>query len=294
VENAVRILVTGANGCLGRNLREAVPSEWDVTWLNGKRHLDLARPEGVEAALSGDPWDVVIHLAARVDIPGSLTHPDQDMRDNGYVTLNLARYVKCDHFIYLSTGAVYEGQCGLVDPKKTLAPSLPYAIHKLLGESYVRCAVQRFRTARRATIVRFFGAYGPHEPSHKLYHRLARAFAVEHQRAFHAYGDGMNFVDAMWAPDAARALVAIVEGPATEDVRTVDLCRGEPLMVDDVIRVAAETLAGGAVETSYAGFASERNLFYGDPDTLRTSYDWKPTLSLREGFQAYARLLGVQ
>jgi nucleoside-diphosphate-sugar epimerase len=288
VEDAVRVLVTGANGFLGRNLRDAAPESWDVTWLYGRKYLDLARKDGVMAALRGEPWDAVLHLAARVNIPGSLTHPDLDLWDNGLGTLNLARFVQCEHFIYLSTGAVYEGQHGLVDPSRALVPSLPYAIHKLLGESYVRCAVQRWRTAQRATIVRFFGAYGPHEPAHKLYHRLVQSFKVEHQRTFHAYGDGMNLVDAMWAPDAARALVALVEDTQTRpDVWTVDLCRGEPMMVDDVIRVAAETLAGGAVEVTYEGCASERNLFLGDPDTFCKALDWKPTLSLAQGFKAY-------
>jgi hypothetical protein len=31
--------------------------------------------------------------------------------------------------------------------------------------------------------------------------------------------------------------------------------------------------------------ASERNLFYGNPDTF--GHDWKPTLSLAQGFKAY-------
>ena len=290
----MRVLVTGANGFLGLNLRAVAPESWDVTWLNGRSVLDLGDTHAVLDYLKDKEFDTVIHLAAHVDIPASIRCPDLDLRDNGYATLNLTRFVKCEHFIYLSTGAVYEGQVGLVDHDRALRPSLPYAIHKLLGEHYVRCAVERWRTARRATIVRFFGAYGPHEPSHKLYRRLVESLGTGHQRTFHAYGDGMNLVDAMWAPDAAQALVALVEAPRLRDdyVWTVDLCRGEPMMVSDVIRIAGETMAGGDIETSYSGTASERHLFCGDPDLFRDVLDWHPTLSLADGFKAYQHHLG--
>ena len=269
----MRVLITGATGFLGRNLAAAIPEGWDVTWTTHATS-DLADP-AVVRGLKG-PFDVVVHLAGRVDIPNSLRTPDLDARDNAFTALNVSRFVKCKHLVYVSTGAVYEGQHGLADPRQHLAPSLPYAIHKLVGEMYARAAVERWRTAERATLVRFFGCYGPHEPEHKLYARLVRAFAVDHKQAFGCYGDGMNLVDAMWAPDAAQALVALAADTALRDpVWTVDLCRGEPMMVDDVVRIAGETLLGQRPEVSYWGVANERNLFYGDPDTFRRELDWR-------------------
>lgn len=285
----MRVLVTGAAGFLGRNLAAVMPDSWDARLLRNRLALDLADANAVrEFAAINESYDVVIALAGRVDIPGSLRSPDLDLRDNAFTTLNLTRFVRCKHLIYVSTGAVYEGQRGLVDDSRVLVPSLPYAVHKLLGEAYARCAVQRWRTAERTTIVRFFGCYGPYEPEHKLYARLARTFGVEGRTAFSCYGDGMNYVDAMWAPDAALALVALAEDRKVRpDVWTVDLCRGEPMMVDDVVRIAGEVLLVAQPEVSYYGVASERNLFYGDPDTFRRELAWWPTLSLAEGFKAY-------
>ena len=285
----MKVLVTGAAGFLGQNLMAVMPDTWDARCLHYRTALDLADADAVrEFAAINESYDVVIALAGRVDIPGSLRSPDLDLRDNAFTVLNLMRFVRCRHLIYVSTGAVYEGQYGLADPTRVLAPSLPYASHKLLGEAYARAAAERWLTASRVTIVRFFGCYGPHEPTHKLYARLARTFVVDECKAFSCYGDGMNFVDAMWAPDAALALVALAEDrKARPDVWTVDLCRGEPMMVDDVVRIAGEVLLGGAPEVSYYGVASERNLFYGDPDTFRRELAWWPTLSLAEGFKAY-------
>ena len=61
-------------------------------------------------------------------------------------------------------------------------------------------------------MVRFFGAYGPYEASHKIYTRLVRAFALESRNTYTIYGDGANLIDAMYVDDAIDAVAAHVDG----------------------------------------------------------------------------------
>lgn len=298
----MKVLVTGASGFLGRNLLQALPIDWPFRALNGRAACDLAdatvhnvRVAGttdVQELAKEGPWDVVFHLAARVDVAASLLAPDLDARDNAFATLNVCRYVRCKHLIYLSTGAVYEGQYGVADQTKALAPSVPYAIHKLVGEHYARAAVHRWHTAERATIVRFFGAYGPWEPTHKLIYRLVRSFGVEGKTAFGLVGDGNNYIDAMWAPDAAAALVRIARDTVSRpDVWTVDLAGGEPMLVTDFAILVSRLLAGREPELSYFGEASEAHRFAADVMPFRAALDWWPAMPLRQGLVAYRDLM---
>ena len=63
---------------------------------------------------------------------------------------------------------------------------MPYAVSRLACEHYIK-AFQKQGDVGSYTLLRFFGAYGPHEPSRKIYTRLAQALALEKQDEFEAW-----------------------------------------------------------------------------------------------------------
>jgi nucleoside-diphosphate-sugar epimerase len=306
----VRVLVTGASGFIGRNLLLAADAEWEIVatcrsaadfpdWVERslpERRIttvqcDLSDPSAIERALGADvpEFDLVYHLAARVDIPGSLRDPAADLADNALATLNLVSRVRTDHLVHLSTGAVYEGQSGVVDRTCVLAPSLPYAAHKLLAEHYALAAHQRWATARRVTVVRFFGAYGPYEPARKIFTRLVRAFALERRRDFEIYGDGSNLIDAMWVADATSGLLTIGMSGLNRPpgVETVDFAAGDPVSIETLVRRAAGALGAQDVELRRSGTAHESNEFHADPRPLEEAYGVRAVTPLEEGLRAF-------
>ncbi len=305
----MRVLITGASGFLGRNLLLAVDRHWEIVTLQRSR-IDLARwasergdgrlvethrcdlrDERVTAEVLGrvGPVDVAYHFAARVDIPGSLSDPTVDLLDNGLATLNLVRHIKCKHFVHLSSGAVYEGHSGPVAPALPLSPSLPYAIHKLLSEGYARAAHRRYETAERVTIIRFFGAYGPYEPPHKVYRRLVRAFAIEREPSISIYGDGSNLIDAMWVGDACMGLLAVARSsPSTEPVEVFDFAAGDAMSVETLVRRAANAFGVENVEIQRSGHAPERNDFHAQTEPFQSRFGCCSELSLEDGLRLYA------
>ena len=196
----MRLLITGAAGFLGRNALLAVPSSWQVVALyrpsntaflafveaHQLHHVqpvacDLTDAHQVEQAIGhvGRSFDNCLALASNTSIPGSIERPIQDLTTNVIGLLHLLQHCSFEHLVYLSSGAVYAGLTGPVGPASAVSPTLPYAISKLAAEHYIRAFLHHYQTPRHATIVRFFGAYGPYEPPRKLYTKLVRQFAFE-------------------------------------------------------------------------------------------------------------------
>src|SRR5712692_3172960 len=260
----MRLLITGASGFLGRNALLAIPSSWQVAALyrsgnsgflsfvedHQLRHVqpvacDLTDVRQVERAVSqvGREFDSCLALASNTSIPGSIERPIDDLVTNSIGLLHLLQNCSFDHLVYFSSGAVYVGLTGLVGPASAVSPTLPYAISKLAAEQYIRAFAHHYQTPKHATIIRFFGAYGPYEPPRKLYTKLVRQFAFERNPHFTVMDDGENYIDAMYIDDAIKALMAVLISPppAAKSVRCIDLGVGSGETINQLVTRAAHT-----------------------------------------------------
>lgn len=109
--------------------------------------------------------DYVFHFAAHFANQNSIDHPKDDLHTNGYGTLNLLEFsykYNVKSFLYSSTSCIQ----GHITDKNTIDDYIgnldtPYAIHKLLGEYYIRFFADYYNF--KCNIVRFFNVYGPGE-----------------------------------------------------------------------------------------------------------------------------------
>ena len=250
---------------------------------------DLTDKYQVEQALksAGKRFDGCLALASNTSIPGSIKKPIDDLTTNIIGLLHVLESFSFDHLVYLSSGAVYIGLEGLVGPASALSPTLPYAISKLAAEQYIRAFVQHRQTPRRATLIRFFGAFGPYEPPRKLYTRLVRQFAFKRDPHFTILGDGQNYIDAMYIDDAIRALFAVLEQPPQEGVRCIDLGLGSGESVLSVVTRAAHAF-GLEPQISYEGTPAEYIRFVIDPQPFMFAYQFTPRTSLETGLRYLA------
>jgi UDP-glucose 4-epimerase len=299
--DSMNLLLTGASGFVGRNLILGAPADWRILALHrsgadfedfvarlGRGNVTAVKADLGDAAdlaqvasAHGERWDCCIHLAAKVDIPWSVREPAQDLTRNVVPLQNLLDRFSVGRFVYFSSGAVYDGLHGEVTPSAVVAPTLPYAISKLAAEHYVRFYAARRRSIEKFVIVRFFGAYGPHEAGHKIFSRLVRAFCLEGKREYPIYGDGTNLIDAMYVSDTVEAIVRIVQGPHWN--QTVNLAGGRPLPIEALVRSVAEALGIAAVTVRKEGVAHEKNDFFGSTSEMREYYGFEPRVGLEEG-----------
>lgn len=304
----MRLLITGAAGFMGHNALLATPRSWHIVALyrpgtsdflrfiaSNRLHnvqavaCDLTDKCQVEQAIDqvGSSFDSCLALASNTSIPASVAQPVEDLTTNVIGLLHLLQCCTFEHLVYLSSGAVYVGLSGLVGPASAVCPDLPYAISKLAAEQYIRAFMHHQHTPKRATIIRFFGAYGPYEPARKLYTRLVRRFAFEHNSSFTVTGDGENYIDAMYVDDTMRALLAVLTSASEDEFRCLDLGVGGRETVNQVVTRVAHTF-GLEPEIKHEGVTTEYINFMIDPQPFSTAYHFTPTISLEDGIQRLA------
>lgn len=146
-----KILITGSSGYIGRHLCKSLGREF-VVGLDKVFRTQLAE-RFIEHDINdhGKIWhpdggyDVVVHLAAHVNVGRSMDCPMDYYRNNISGTMAMLENIEYKHFIFASTGsAAY--------------PTSPYATSKLAAESLVRefCGLN----GKKSTIFRFYNVVG--------------------------------------------------------------------------------------------------------------------------------------
>lgn len=301
----MRVIVTGASGFLGRNVLLRAPRDWEIVATYWQRpdlatfvtahklahvhpvRCNLLDPASVDTLLdeAGDA-DAVLYLAANGDPGASAAQPRWDLDSNAAALVTLLERASIGHLVFVSSGAVYDGLRGEVTPATPVSPRLPYAISKLAAEQYVRFFAERRRTVGSYVNVRFFGAYGPHEPPRKITTRWLAAVGAG--REFVVRGDGRNLVDFMYVDDAADGFLALLE--ARGERLTVDFASGSPRTVAELVADMARAIGRGPA-VRHEGETAEYIEFRSADRTLRDRFGIAPATPFDEGFRRLARFL---
>ena len=203
----LRILVTGADGQLGRSLRALVYSSPPSATLAfaDRRMLDVSRAGSIDAWLDRNPADVVINAAAYTAVDRAATESGHAMVANAQAPGLLAQACaqRGTRLLHVSTDYVFDGRAGRPytedDP---VNPLNTYGLSKLEGERRVLAHAPDSLVLRTGWV---FSAYGGNFVKTML--RLARE------------RDTLRVIDDQvggptWAGDLARTLLALATRPA--------------------------------------------------------------------------------
>lgn len=106
----MRILVTGADGQLGRALRPALEPRHAVRWTD-LDDLDVCDAASVRAGVRAADPEVILHLAAWTDVDGCEAEPETAFRMNALGTHHVAQAAAeiGARLVFLSTDYVFDG-----------------------------------------------------------------------------------------------------------------------------------------------------------------------------------------
>jgi nucleoside-diphosphate-sugar epimerase len=297
----MNVLLTGASGFIGRNVLLRAPRAWRITAVYHSQPIegfvhqhgldfvtpvacDLTNPPAVDRLVaSTGAVDAVLYLAANGDPAASASRPAWDLHLNTVAPLTLLERLRGGRFVYISSGAVYDGLAGDVTPSTPVSPRLPYAISKLATEQYVRHFADERRTIDGYANVRFFGAYGPYEAPRKITTRWLRA-VLEGQRVFTIRGNGENLIDFMHVDDAVDALLRLTS--ASDFSGTVDLACGAPVTINAIVASMARA-CGADVRVAHEGHTEEYIRFRSADRTMRERFGFTPSVPFDEGIRRF-------
>jgi nucleoside-diphosphate-sugar epimerase len=213
----MKILVTGANGFIGRHLASQLTARHKVYALvrgrsqspvaNGISPIiaDLARP--LDRTVLPAQIDVVIHLAqANVPFPDAA---DELFAVNTSATQQLLHYAQlagAKTFLLASSGDVYGRRIGLCRETDALAPADFYALTKYAAELLANAYGQYFP----ACVLRLFKPYGPRQANRLIPHLAER---LRNQQVIRLNKDDHPHMTPIFLDDVVTAFERAINAP---------------------------------------------------------------------------------
>lgn len=223
----MRVVVTGANGRLGRALMAALSDApfsgpgGPIPW--SRPDFDLDAPAVAAALIRRDQPDVVVHAAAWTDVDGCARDPELALHRNAVATGIVARScaVAGVDLVVISTNEVFDGRrtdgrgYAVDDP---VGPINPYGVSKLRGEELATEAFAAV-SGRSLGIVRTAWLYGPPGADFPARIVAAARAAVAEARPLRVVSDEIG--SPSYAPDVAEAIVELIAADAASGTRHV-------------------------------------------------------------------------
>jgi len=296
----MKVLVTGGAGFIGSHLVDRLVQEGhevvvvDNLSTGKRRNLNRAarffkldiQSWRLERVFRNERPNLVMHLAAQMDVRKSVEDPIFDAQVNVLGTLNvLQQAIKhgVRKVVFSSSGgAIYGEQETYPAPESHVTrPLSPYGISKLCGEQYLSY-YQRVN-GLQAVSLRYGNVYGPRQDPDGE----AGVVAIFIQKLLNneqavVNGNGRQTRDFVYVEDVVEANLAVM-GQETQG--TYNVGTGEETSINDLLRILVTHMNSTCKEVHGPAKSGEQARSVIDSGKLRQELSWEPRTELSEGLK---------
>jgi len=287
VPGAVRILVTGAAGFIGRNLLSQFALDGDavaITAVTRRAPPAAAGVSWIRADLGGAGWtsilpdtefDVVIHLAQSEHYRDFPRRAPEIVQVNVQATIELAEWASrhaVGRFLFASSGSVYGSSDRVHREDDDCQPGTMYAASKLAAE----VVLKPFAAHMDILALRLFGVYGPGQTNAILPTVIGR---FETGEAITLAGNAGVRFNPIFVDDCA-ILIHRLARQRFEGFQVMNVCGSEVVDLRRVVEIL-EDATGRKANVRVTDEAPI--LLVGCTDKLHGACDYRPAVPFNDG-----------
>ena len=303
----MKIFVTGGAGFIGKHLIKKLQNEHELIiyenfsnssekdFLNLlKNNISLIKGDVTNYSLLKKSLmniDLVIHLAAQIDILESITHPNETHKINVEGSLNILRCCvenNIKNFISASSAAVYGNPTEIPVSEKTVPnPVSPYGAEKLSLEFYAKAFANAYDM--NCISLRFFNVYGKGQSNE--YAGVITKFMekIHSNQPLTIFGNGENTRDFIHIDDLVDGIVKSISNINGKKGNVYNLASG----VSTSVKELAELMILISKKNLKLNFTDSRpgDLFHSlaSIELAKKELGFEPKISLEDGLTVFMK-----
>lgn len=306
------LLITGGAGFIGATFAQiSMNNGWKVRILDNlstglESTAEVLKEMGVEVYI-GDirdesllaktmkDCDAVVHLAAQVSVPLSVSNPEETMGINVDGTSKvIAACLKHDvkRLVIASSAAVY-GEAESLPLKEEDAGNIlsPYAQSKWENETQI---IDARKKGLQATALRFFNVYGVGQRPDGAYAAVIPKFADMMAQGIvpQINGDGLHTRDFVHVHDVCKAIYSLIEGDwKAEQFHVYNVATQTKITLLELVEAINKSLSTFLPDYIHISpsHGPERigdiRHSMANIERIRSTLDWKPIVNFEKGIE---------
>ena len=294
-----KILITGSNGMVGRNIIEFPKSKNYILLIPSSEELNLLDRVSVDDFLEEHKPDIIIHCAGIVGgIQANISEPVKFLVDNTQMGLNIlmaAKEAKIKKFINMSSSCMYPRDA--INPlgeelilRGELEPTNEgYAIAKVTSTRLCEYINREDNSFEYKTVIpcNLYGKYDKFDPKHS--HMLPAVIKKIHEAkvnddvSIDIWGDGTARREFMYAEDLADFIYFALEN-FEKIPQNINVGLGHDYTINEYYKAIAKVIGfkGEFIHDLTKPIGMKQKLI---DDTKLQAFGWKYKTSLEDGIE---------